>query len=134
MDEPVWIPKEVVLALHARQLAEHGGSDGLRDDGLLESALARPQQRWSYGTPAPDLCALAASYAAGLAKNHPFLDGNKRTAHVVYRLFLKRNGLDLTASMEDRYFAIWRLAAGEVDEAWFGEWLRANIREADGAT
>ena len=124
MNEPVWIPKAVVLALHARQIVEHGGTDGLRDDGLLESALARPQQRWSYGSPPPDLCELAASYAAGLAKNHPFLDGNKRTAHVVYRLFLKRNGLDLTASMGDRYLAMWRLAAGEVDERWFAEWLR----------
>jgi len=124
MDEPVWIPKEVVLALHDRQLAEHGGTEGLRDDGLLESALARPQQRWSYGSPPPDLCELAASYATGLAKNHAFLDGNKRTAHVVYRLFLKRNGLDLAASMEDRYLAMWRLAAGEIDEAGFAEWLR----------
>lgn len=124
MNEPVWIPKAVVLALHARQIVEHGGTDGLRDDGLLESALARPQQRWSYGSPPPDLCELAASYAAGLAKNHPFLDGNKRTAHVVYRLFLKRNGLDLTASRGDLYLAMWRLAAGEVDERWFAEWLR----------
>lgn len=124
MDEPVWIPKDVVLALHARQLAEHGGTDGLRDEGLLESALTRPQQRWSYGSPTPDLCELAASYATGLAKNHPFLDGNKRTAHVVYRLFLKRNGLDLTSSLEDRYLAMWRMAAGKVDEAWFPKWLQ----------
>lgn len=126
MEEPVWIPTEVVLALHARQLAEHGGSDGLRDEGLLESALARPRQRWSYGSPPPDLCGLAASYAAGLAENHPFLDGNKRTAHVVYRLFLKRNGLDLIAPMEERYLAMWRLAAGETDEETFTEWLRRH--------
>lgn len=128
MDEPFWIPKEVVLALHSRQLAEHGGCDGLRDEGLLESALAKPLQLWSYGSPPPDLCALAASYAVGLAKNHPFLDGNKRTAHVTYRLFLKRNGLDLTASQEDRYLAMWHLAAGEHSEESFTEWLRANTR------
>lgn len=134
MAEPTWIPEAVVRALHARQLAEHGGTDGLRDEGLLESALARPKQRWAYGSPEPDLCALAASYAAGLAKNHPFLDGNKRTAHVVYRLFLKRNGLDLTASMEDRYLAMWRLAAGEVDEEWFGNWLREHTAPIEGET
>jgi death-on-curing protein len=132
MNEPVWISKEVVLALHARQLAEHGGSDGLRDEGLLESALARPLQLWAYSSPEPDLCALAASYAVGLAKNHPFLDGNKRTAHVTYRLFLKRNGLDLTARMEDRYLAMWHLAAGEHDEKSFADWLRAHTAPVAG--
>lgn len=126
VDEPIWIPKPVVLALHQRQLSEHGGSDGLRDEGLLDSALARPLQSWSYGDPVPDLCALAASYAFGLAKNHPFLDGNKRTAHVVYRLFLRRNGLDLNASLEHRYLAMWQLAAGEIDEPSFADWLREN--------
>jgi death-on-curing protein len=131
MSEPVWIPIEVVLALHARQLAEHGGTDGLRDEGLLESALARPQQRWAYGSPPPDLCSLAGAYASGLAKNHPFLDGNKRTAHVVYRLFLKRNGMDLTASMEERYLAMLRLAAGEITEDDFVAWLRANTAPMD---
>lgn len=126
--DPIWIPKSVILALHLRQLAEHGGSDGLRDEGLLDSALARPQQLWSYGAPAPDLCALAASLATGLAKNHPFLDGNKRTAHVAYRLFLRRNGLDLDASFEDRYLAMWRLAAGEIDETAFADWLRSHTQ------
>ncbi|MCB1087494.1 MAG: type II toxin-antitoxin system death-on-curing family toxin [Verrucomicrobiae bacterium] len=133
MSEPVWISKEVIMAIHARQLAEHGGADGLRDEGLLESALARPLQLWSYGNPKPDLCALAASYAVGLAKNHPFLDGNKRIAHVTYRLFLKRNGLDLTATMEERYLAMWKLAAGEHDETSFSEWLRTHtVPVADG--
>lgn len=123
---PVRISKEMVLAIHARQLVEHGGTDGLRYETLLESALARPIQRMSYGSPQPDLCDLAASYAVGLAKTHPFLDGNKRIAHVVYRLFLKRNGLDLTASLEERYFAMWHLAARDYNESWFAEWLHAN--------
>jgi death-on-curing protein len=131
MSEPIWIPKEVALALHLRQLAEHGGSDGIRDDGLLESALARAQQLYSYGDPLPDLCALAASYAHGIAKNHPFVDGNKRTAYVVMRLFLLRNGMDLTATKENRYETMLALAAGEHGEESFATWLRENSGELD---
>lgn len=126
MTEPVWISVGVVLALHQRQLAEHGGAQGVRDEGLLESALARPQQLFAYGDPPPDCCALAASYAHGLAKNHAFFDGNKGTAFVVYRLFLLRNGLDVTATKEDRYLSMWHLASGEHTEASFAEWLREN--------
>ncbi len=126
MNAPVWIPKNVVLALHRRQLAEHGGADGIRDQGMLESALARPEQLFAYGNPPPDLCSLSAAYAYGLAKNHPFVDGNKRTAYVVMRLFLLRNGRDLTAPKENRYVAMLALAAGDHTEASFASWLREN--------
>ena len=124
MSEPVWIPESVLMALHQRQIAEHGGAPGLRDEALLASELARPQQLWCYGDPPPDLCALAAAYAFGLAKNHAFFDANKRTAYVAYRLFLMRNGLDLTASKEDRYLSMWHLASGEHTEESFALWLR----------
>ena len=126
MSEPVWITKEISLALHRRQLAEHGGSDGIRDEGLLESALKKPQQSHTYGNPPPDICSLGAAYAFGIAKNHPFIDGNKRTAYVIMRLFLIRNGRDLTASKEDRYYATLALAAGEHTEESFAAWLREN--------
>ncbi len=124
--EPKWITPKIVHALHERQLAEHGGQSGLRDEGLMLSALSRPQQLLSYGDPPPDLCALAASYAYGLAKNHPFLDGNKRTAFVVYRLFLKWNGVELHAEKVDRYVTMLALAAGELSEEDFTTWLREN--------
>jgi death on curing protein len=125
MTEPIWIPKEVVIALHLRQVAEHGGDAGMRDETLLESALARPLQRFSYD-PSADLFALAASYAIGLAKNHPFIDGNKCTAFVVYRLFLLRNGFTVAADKADRYLTTLHLASGEMDEASFAAWLREN--------
>jgi len=124
--EPKWITPAITLALHDRQLAEHGGQTGLRDEGLMLSALARPQQLFSYGDPPPDLCAMAAAYAYGIAKNHPFLDGNKRTAFVVYRLFLKWNGVELKAGKSDRYTTMLTLAAGELSEEDFTIWLRAN--------
>lgn len=122
MSEPIWIPKDVAVALHLRQVAEHGGDAGTRDDSLLESALARPLQRY----PSADLFALAASYATGLAKNHPFIDGNKRTAFVVYRLFLLRNGFTVTADKLDRYITMLNLTSGEMDEDAFAAWLREN--------
>jgi death on curing protein len=128
MQEPIWVPEEIVLALHNRQLAEHGGATGIRDEALLESALARPQQLWAYAQPPPDLCALAAAYAFGLAKNHAFFDGNKRTAYVVYRLFLLRNGIGITASKEDRYLSMWHLAGSEHTEETFAQWLRENTK------
>lgn len=125
MNEPIWISKEVVLALHQRQVDEHGGDAGIRDETLLESALARPQQRFAYD-PSADYHALAAAYAKGLAKNHPFIDGNKRTAFVVYRLFLLRNGITATAPQGERYSTTLGLAAGEVEEEAFATWLRDN--------
>lgn len=127
--EPKWVTPEIALALHARQLAEHGGQEGLRDESLLLSALARPQQLFSYGNPPPDLCEMAASYAYGIAKNHPFLDGNKRTAFVCYRLFLKWNGIELHADKVERYQTMLALAAGEISEENFATWLRKNSIE-----
>src|SRR6188508_2449621 len=102
----IWIGKALALAIHERQLAEHGGTAGVRDEALLESALARPQQLYAYGDPAPDHCDLAATLAHGLARNHPFLDGNKRTAHVVYRTFLALNGAELVATQEEKYITM----------------------------
>lgn len=128
--EPKWITPKIALALHDRQLAEHGGQVGLRDESLLLSALARPQQLVSYGNPPPDLCALAAAYAYGIAKNHPFLDGNKRTAFVVYRLFLKWNGVNFHAERVERYATMLALAAGEIPEEEFAAWLRGNTSAA----
>lgn len=126
----VWIEKPLVLLLHDRQLAEHGGLAGVRDDKLLESALARPQQLYAYGDPLPDLAALAASLAHGIAKNHAFVDGNKRTAFVVYRTFLALNHASLDALPEEKYATILGLAEGRISEAEFAEWLRAHLRLA----
>ncbi len=128
--EPVWLLPEAILAIHQRQLAEHGGEPGLRDEGLLDSALARALQLWSYGDPPPDLCALAAAYAFGIAKNHPFFDGNKRTAFVACYAFLYRNGLEVTAGREDRYLKMLRLASGDETEDSFAAWLRENTANA----
>jgi death-on-curing protein len=130
MDSHRWITKEIALAIHKRQMAEHGGQGGIRDESLLESALARPQMKVVYENPLPDRCALAACYAHGIAKNHPFLDGNKRTAFVVYRLFLKWNGVEITASREDRFFQMLFLASGEDSEESFAVWLRSVTTEA----
>lgn len=112
--------------MHARQLAEHGGSPGLRDEGMLLSALNRPLAKWSYQTPPPDLCELAAAYAFGIAKNHPFLDGNKRTSAVACETFLVRNGLQPTATEEEKYPVYLALAAGDLHEDSFADWLRRN--------
>ena len=124
--EPNWVTPAMTRALHDRQLAEHGGQAGLCDEGLLLSALARPQQLPAYGDPPPDLFAMAADHAHGIAKNHPFLDGNKRTAFVVYRLFLKWNGIELNAERTERYTTMLALAAGELSEEDFATWLREN--------
>ncbi len=123
----VWISKALALAIHDRQLAEHGGGIGVRDQALLDSALARPQQLFAYGDPPPDIAALAASLAFGLARNHPFVDGNKRTAHVCYRVFLALNDSELVASQEEKYIAMLRLAEGSLGEAEFAEWLRKHL-------
>ena len=123
MDDPIWINRELATAIHSRQLAEHGGADGVRDAGLLDSALARPRQHFAYADPTPDIPELAASYAFGIAKNHAFIDGNKRTAYVVCRTFLILNGYDLTADKVERYTAFLALAAGDWDEPMFTAWL-----------
>ena len=124
----VWLEKALVLAIHERQIAEHGGTGGVRDEGLLESALARPQQVHAYGDPAPDLSDLAAALAYGLARNHPFLDGNKRTAHVGYRTFLALNGAELVATDEEKYLTMLALAEGNLSERDFAAWLRQRVR------
>ncbi|MDQ3039134.1 MAG: type II toxin-antitoxin system death-on-curing family toxin [Pseudomonadota bacterium] len=123
----VWITRALALAIHDRQLAEHGGGSGVRDEGLLESALARPQQRHTYGDPPPDLADLAASLAFGLARNHPFVDGNKRTAAVACEVFIMLNSADLDAGDHELYPLYLGLAEGTLDEAGFAEWLRTRI-------
>ncbi len=125
----VWIPENVVLAIHEEQITEHGGASGIRDQGLLESALARPQNRAAYED--ADLCTLAADYAYGVMKNHPFVDGNKRTGYVLCELFLALNGLELTAADEDCLLRSLDLAAGDMDEVDFADWLRANVQDVE---
>lgn len=128
MREPVWILDEIVPAIHQRQLAEHGGGAGVRDAGLLASALAKPRQLFTYGGSDVTLAQLAASYAAGIAHNHPFVDGNKRTAFVVCLLFLRENGFDVEATQEEKYDAFLRLAAGSLSEAQWAEWLTERFK------
>jgi death-on-curing protein len=127
----VWLQKNLVLAIHARQVAEHGGSQGIRDEALLESALARAQQLAAYGDPIPDLADLAAALAFGLARNHPFVDGNKRTAHVAYRTFLVLNGADVIATDEEKYLAMMGLAEGKLSKREFAAWLRARLQSSN---
>jgi len=124
MIEPVWIPREMILAMHLRQLAEHGGGEGVRDSGLLESALQRAQNKLAYGE--PDLADLAAAYAFGIARNHPFVDGNKRTAFVASFTFLYINGMIVTSPHAENYRQFVALAAGELDEQALAVWFRAN--------
>lgn len=126
-DRIAWVRPDVVEAIHNRQLAEHGGRPGIRDRGALASALQRPKDRLAYADPAPDLAELAAAYGFGIARNHPFVDGNKRTALVVMRLFLRLNGADLVASPEEKYAAMMALAAGGMDEVGLADWLRQHI-------
>ena len=120
----VWIQREVILAVHEAQLAEHGGGAGVRDPGLLESALARPGNLAAYGK--PDAAELAAAYGYGISRNHPFLDGNKRTAFVAVELFLQLNGFDLEADDAACVLMMLRVAAGDVSEADFAAWIRGH--------
>jgi len=128
-----WISRTLALAIHDRQLAEHGGGTGVRDEGLLESALARPQQLFAYGDPAPDLAHLAASVAYGLARNHPFVDGNKRTAAVACEVFIVLNCGRLAATDPELYPQYLGLSEGSISEAEFADWLRPRIMMAAGA-
>lgn len=123
--EPRWVAERSALALHDRQLSEHGGPEGLRDAGMLASALARPLNQWAYGE--DDLCALAAAYAFGIARNNPFADGNKRTAWVVARLFMRKNGLDLRYGEREAIAIVLALAAGELSEAELADWFRTHL-------
>ncbi len=122
----VWIDPRVLLAVHDEQLAEHGGAAGTRDMGLFESALARPQNLAHYGS--PDVAELAAAYGSGIARNHPFIDGNKRTAFVAVELFLMLNGHDLVADDVDCVLTMLAVASGTLDEAAFATWLRTHIQ------
>lgn len=115
--------------MHERQLAEHGGISGIRDNGLLESALARPQNLFVYSDTAVSIPRMAAALAYGIATNHPFLDGNKRTAHVAARAFLLLNGYNLEATQEDKYLTIYKLAAGDLTEEALSDWFEKNSRK-----
>ncbi|MEW6515235.1 MAG: type II toxin-antitoxin system death-on-curing family toxin [Pseudomonadota bacterium] len=121
-----WIDKRALLMLHDESLVDHGGAPGLRDEGLLDSALARPLNLLAYGD--PDFADLAAAYGVGLAKNHPFVDGNKRAAFLSVGLFLMLNGYRLTAGQAEATIAMLEVAAGELDEAAFASWIRDNSR------
>jgi len=121
-----WVDSDVVLAIHEEQLAEHGGADGVRDMGLLESALARPQNLIAYGS--PDLADLAAAYASGIARNRPFVDGNKRTAWVVAETFVELNGAEISADDASAYETMLGLAESRIDEAAFAAWMRPQLK------
>jgi death on curing protein len=130
MTEPVeWLDLNIVLDFHAEQLALFGGADGIRDLGLLESALARPQNKYAYGE--TDLAALAAAYGFGIARNHPFVDGNKRTALASMIVFLNLNGLDLDAPQEAATAIVLALAAGEIGEDVLMRWIADSVRPLD---
>lgn len=128
MKEPCWFTREECLALHDMLLAQYGGLVGVRDENLLESALARPQQLFAYDK--PDLSEMAAAYAAGIIKNHPFLDGNKRTGFMLGAGFLERNGHVFQATEAEVVLKTLALAAGELDEAAYAVWLKANSKRA----
>ena len=126
-----WVSGEIILAIHAEQISEHGGAPGVRDLGLMESALARPLNREAYGD--ADVCALAAALGHGPARNHPFVDGNKRTAFVAVELFLELIGLSLAAGDVECVIAMLALAEGTLSEEVFAAWLRAHSRLAQAA-
>ena len=126
MKASVWLLREVVFATHERLLSEFGGAPGIRDSGLLDSALARPQNLQAFGK--PTLFELAAAYAFGVVKNHPFIDGNKRTGFTIAVMFLDRNGQMFTATEVDATIQTLALAAGELDEPGYARWLKANCK------
>ncbi|MFZ4542139.1 MAG: type II toxin-antitoxin system death-on-curing family toxin [Rickettsiales bacterium] len=121
--KPVWISKELALAIHERQLAEHGGMSGIRDAGLLESALGRAQNLFAYSETPPTLAQLAAAYGFGISRNHPFLDGNKRTTFVAAYLFLKLNGITMLIDQPTEYRTFLALSQGELSEQQLADWL-----------
>jgi len=129
--EPLWIEERDVLAVHDRLLAVHGGAPGLRDRGLLQSALGRPLQHYAYADGA-NIVAMAALYTVGIVGNHPFVDGNKRTGFVAGVLFLELHGFDFNANEEDATQAVLDLAAGTLDEGAYANWLQANVRRKRG--
>jgi death on curing protein len=126
MTEPIWVRQDAVLAMHVESLREHGGPEGVRDLGLLDSALARPKNIFAYADEPPTLARLAAAYAKGITANHPFVDGNKRTAFLASLTFLHRNGLRVTAPKADCVTTFWRLADGSLSEDQLTEWFERN--------
>ena len=124
MTEPIWLDANDIVDIHAEQLTLFGGPSGTRDEGLLESALSRPMNQWHYGE--SDLAALAAAYAFGIARNHPFIDGNKRAAFAALIVFLRLNGIAFAPKPAEATAIILALAAGEVDEAGLTRWIRDN--------
>ena len=126
MKEPIWLNREDCLAIHEMMLAHHGGLAGVRDEGLLESAISKPQHLFAYSSPA--LPEMAASYAAGIVLNHPFLDGNKRTGFIVAATFLELNGMEFTATEESVVEMTLALASGKVKQAAYAEWLGRNSK------
>jgi len=128
MKKPIWVLREVVLLAHEQSLAQFGGAAGIRDEGMLDSALGRPQNLLSYGK--PGVFELAASYAFGLVKNHPFIDGNKRVSFLVAVMFLEINGWRLVADEVDATLRTLALAAGEMTEADYAKWLKENSKRA----
>jgi death on curing protein len=130
MQEPVWISEELTLKIHLYQLALHGGLAGIRDAGLISSALARPRHLLTFSSMKPDIARLAASYACGLAKNHPFVDGNKRTATAVMGTFVGLNNCRLSADDASLYTAMIQLADGTWSEEVFADWLRQHLQPA----
>ena len=125
-EEPRWVSRAVVHAIHVDQIRQHGGSLGLRDEGLLDSALERPRNRWRYD-PGSDLARIAAAYGYGLARNHPFVDGNKRVAFQVMYVFLGLNGYRIEAAEPDVVRLVLGVAAGSIEEEPLAEWLRDHI-------
>jgi death on curing protein len=126
--EPFWIDERDVFTVHERLLALHGGLSGVRDRGLLESALARPRQHFSYGENV-DIIEMAALYTVGIVQNHPFVDGNKRAGFMAGALFPEVNGFDFLAREEDVITTVLALAAGDLDEAGYAKWLRSNVKQ-----
>jgi death-on-curing protein len=126
MDEPIWLTRTMIGAVHADQIVEHGGGGGIREEGLLESALARPRDRWGYD-PDTDLAALAAAYGFGIARNHPFVDGNKRTSLMAIYTFLAVNDLELEASEPEAVDMTVGLADGSVSGDDLAAWIRAHL-------
>ncbi|MAP95704.1 MAG: type II toxin-antitoxin system death-on-curing family toxin [Ponticaulis sp.] len=129
MTEPNWVNRRALEILHDESIARDGGAAGLRDEGLLESALARPVNAFHYGT--EDLCTLASLYADGIAQNHPFVDGNKRAAFLTCVIFLEINGLSFIAGEADAALKVFALAGGDIDEHIFADWLRNNVQTKD---
>jgi death-on-curing protein len=125
-----WLSLREVLAIHDLQIAHHGGASGIRDQGLLESALARAQNIAAYAEETPSSAILAAAYGAGIVRNHPFVDGNKRTGLMASFTFIERNGFNVIASQEEAYFAFYDLAAGKLSEDGLAQWLEANTEPA----